>query len=72
MVLRLRVGAGAKGADCRIFASLFDMAKLPAVAALCERGGRVGVFDNTILAIEQSEGRVSHLPTMLSSNLHHH
>ena len=71
-MLRLREGTGVKGADSRIFASLFDMAKLPAVAALCERGGRVGAFDNTIFAVEQSEGRVSHPPTVLSGNLHHH
>ena len=48
------------------------MAKLPAVAALCERGGGVGAFDNTVLAVEQGEGWVSHPPTMLSGNLHHH
>ena len=34
-VLRLGVGTGAKEADSQILASLFDMAKLPAVAALC-------------------------------------
>ena len=71
-VLRLRVGTGAKGADCRIFASLFEVAKLPAVTALCERGGRVGVFDNLIFAVEQGEGGVSHPPTMFSGDLHHH
>ena len=51
-VLRLGVGTRAKGADSRILASLFDMAKLPAVAALCERGGGVGELDNTVLAVE--------------------
>ena len=71
-VLGLRVGTGAKGADCRILASLFAMVKLPAIAALCERGGRVGAFDNTILAVEQRKGGVSHPPTMLSGNLYHH
>ena len=71
-VLRLRVRTGAKGTDSQILASLFDVAKLPAVAALCERGGRVGAFDSTIFAVEQGEGGVSHPPTMLSSNLHHH
>ena len=50
-VLRLRVGTGAKGADSRICAFLFDVAKLPAVTALCERGRRVGAFENTILAV---------------------
>ena len=71
-VLRLRVGTRAKGADCRILVSLFDKAKIPAVAALCERGGGVGALDNTVLAEEQGEGGVSHPPTMLSGNLHHH
>ena len=71
-MLRLRVGTGAKGADCRIFASLFDVAKLPAVATLFERRRRVGAFYNTIFAIEQGEGGVSHPPTMLSGDLHHH
>ena len=71
-VLRLRVGTGAKGADSRILASLFDMAKLPAVAALCGGGGRVDAFDNTVFAIKQGEGGVSHPPTVLSGHLHHH
>ena len=71
-VLRLRVRTGAKGTDSRIFASLFDKAKLPAVAALCERRGRVGVFENTIFAVEQGEGRVGQPPTVLSGKLHHH
>ena len=70
--MRLRVETGAEGPDCQILASLFDMAKLPAVATLCERGGAVGAFDNTVLAVEQGEGGFSHPPTMLSSNLHHH
>ena len=71
-VLRLGVGTGTKGADSRILASLFDMAKLPAVAALCERGGGIGVFDNTVLAVEQGKGGVCHPPTMFSGDLHHH
>ena len=71
-VLRLIVGTGAKGANSRILASLFDMAKLPAVAILCERGGRVGAFDNTIFALEPGELGVIHPPTVLSGNLHHH
>ena len=36
-VLRRRVRSGAKGAKCRIFGSLFEVAILPAVATLCER-----------------------------------
>ena len=56
MVLRLRVGTGAKGADRQILASLFDVAKLPAIAAQCERGGGVGAFDYTTFAVEQGEG----------------
>ena len=71
-VLRLGVGTGANGADSRILASLFDMAKLPAVAALCERGGVIGTFDNTVLAVEQGKGGVCHPPTMFSGDLHHH
>ena len=71
-MLRLGVGTGAKGADSRILASLFDMAKLPAVAALCERGGGIGAFDNTILAVKQGKGGVCHPPTMFSGDLHHH
>ena len=61
-----------KGSRQSFLASLFDMAKLPAVAALCERGGGIGTFDNTVLAIEQSEGGVCHPPTMCSSDLHQH
>ena len=72
VVLRLRVGTGAKGADCRIVASLFDVAKLPAVAAVCEKGGWVGALDNTIFAVEQGEGGVRHPPNVLSGDLHHH
>ena len=71
-VLRLGVGTGAEGADSGILASLFDMAKLPAVAAQCERGGGVGAFDNRVLAVEQGEGGVCRSPTMFSGNLHHH
>ena len=71
-VLRLRVGTGAKGADSRILASLFDVAKLPAVAALCEMGGRVGAFDNTVCAGKHGEGGVSYPPAVLSGNLNHH
>ena len=71
-VLRLGVGTGAKGADSWILASLFDVAKLPAVAALCERGGGIGTFDNTVLAVEQGEGGVCHPPSMFSGDLHHH
>ena len=71
-VLGLEVRTRAKGADSRVLASLFDMAKLPAVAALCERGGSVGAFDHTIFAVEQGKGGVSHLPAMFSGDLHHH
>ena len=71
-VLRLGVGTGAKGADSRILASLFDMAKLPAVAVLCERGGGIGALDNTVLAVEECKGGVCHPPTMFSGHLHHH
>ena len=71
-VLRLGVGTGAKGADSRILASLFDVAKLPAVAAQCERGGGLGAFDNTVLAVEQGEGGVCHSPAVFGGNLHHH
>ena len=71
-VLRLGVGTGAKGADSRILASLFDMAKLPAVAALCERGGVIGALDNTVLAVEEGKGGVCHAPTMFGGDLHHH
>ena len=70
--MRLRVGTRAKGADSRILASLFDVAKLPAVAALCERGGRVGAFNNTVLAIKQGAGGVSHPPAVFCGNLHHY
>ena len=38
-VLGFGVRTRAKGADSGVLASLFDVAKLPAVAALCERGG---------------------------------
>ena len=71
-VLGFGVRTRAKGADSGVLASLFDMAKLPAVAALCERGGRVGAFDNTIFAVEPGEGGVSHSPAMFSGNLHYH
>ena len=71
-VLSLGVGTGAKGADSRILASLFDVAKLPAIAALCERGGGVGAFDNTVLAIEEGEGGICHSPTMFGGDLHYH
>ena len=71
-VLGFGVGTRAKGADSGVLASLFDMAKLPAVAALCERGGRVGAFDNTIFAVEQGEGGVSHSPAMFSGNMYDH
>ena len=71
-VLSLGVGTGAKGADSRILASLLDMAKLPAGAALSERGGGIGAFDNTVLAVEQGKGGVCPPPTMFSGDLHHH
>ena len=69
-ILGHRVGTGAKGAHGWVLASLFDMAKLPAIAALCERGRRVGAFDNTVFAIEQSEGGVGHPPTMFGGDLY--
>ena len=47
------------------------MAKLPAVAALCEGGGGIGPFDNTVLTVEQGKGGVCHPPTMFSGDLHH-
>ena len=71
-MLRLGVGTRAKGAESRILASLFAVAKFPAVAALCERGGGIGAFNNTVLAVEQGKERVCHSQTMFSGNLHHH
>lgn len=68
----LEEAARAKGADGRILAFLFDMAQLPAIAALCGRGRRVGASNNTILAIVQGKGMVFHLPAMFSSDQHHH
>ena len=71
-VLSLGMGTGAKGADSGILASLFDVAKHLAVAALCERVVGIGAFDNTVHAEEQGEVGVCHSPTMFSGNLHHH
>ena len=70
-MLGFGVGTGAKVANCRILASLFDMAKLPAVATLCERGGGVGALDNTVFAIEKRERGVCHSPTVFSGDLNH-
>ena len=71
-VLGFGVGAEAKGANCWILASLFDMARLPAFTALRERGRRVDAFDNMVFAIGQSEGGVFHQQIMFSGHLNHH
>jgi len=50
-VFRLGVVASAEWADHRVLTPGFNMATLPAVAALGRGGGRVGSFNHKVAAI---------------------
>ena len=50
---------------------MFDMAELPAVAALGKGGGREGAFDGAIATIEKDKGGVGHKFAVVSSYLDH-
>ena len=71
-VLRLGVRARAERTNSGGLAALLDMAKLPAVAALGEGGGREGAFDGTIATIEKDKGGIGHEFAIISGYLDHH
>ena len=70
-MLRLGVVARAKRADHGVLAPGFDMAKLPAVAAL-GRGRRwVGSLNHTVAAVQENGGRVNHSVGMIRGDVDH-
>jgi len=70
-VFRLGVVAWAEWVDHGALAPGFDMAKLPAVAAL-GRGGRwVGSLNHTVAAIKEKRGRINHSVSMVRGDMDH-
>jgi len=70
-VLRLGVVASSKRADHGVFAPGFDMAKLPAVAALGRGRRRVGSFNHTVAAVQEDGGRMDHSVGMIRGDVDH-